>query len=232
MSKKKKALKAAFPHTIPVFTGFIFLGIAYGILMNSKGYSVLWIVLISIFTYAGSMQFVAVSLLAMGFNPLYACLMTLMVNARHIFYGISMLEKFKGTNKMKPYLIFGLSDETFSILCSTDPPEGVSKNWFMFFITLLDHSYWVLGSALGGILGTIVSINATGIDFVLTTLFVVIFINQLKSTKNYFPTLIGIGSTLLCRITFGSANFIIPSMIGILILVTVLRKPIESRNSL
>jgi 4-azaleucine resistance transporter AzlC len=232
MSKKKKALKAAFPHTIPVFTGFIFLGIAYGILMNSKGYSVLWIVLISIFTYAGSMQFVAVSLLAMGFNPLYACLMTLMVNARHIFYGISMLEKFKGTNKMKPYLIFGLSDETFSILCSTDPPEGVSKNWFMFFITLLDHSYWVLGSALGGILGTIVSINATGIDFVLTTLFVVIFINQLKSTKNYFPTLIGIGSTLLCRIAFGSSNFIIPSMIGILILVTVLRKPIESRNSL
>jgi 4-azaleucine resistance transporter AzlC len=231
MSEKIKTLKVAFPYTIPILTGYLFLGAAWGILMESKGYSVLWTTLISLFTYAGSMQFVAVSLLALGFNPLYACFMTLMVNARHLFYGIVMLDNFKGTGKMKPYLIFGLTDETFSILCSTKPPEDVDNDWFMFFVTLLDHLYWILGTVLGSIIGTMLSFNTKGLDFVLTSLFIVIFINQWKSTQNHLPVIIALSSTIICRILFGPANFIIPSMFAILILVTVLKKPIEVRDS-
>lgn len=231
MNDKIKALKAAFPHTIPVFTGYIVLGAAYGILMNNKGYSLLWIFFTSLLIYAGSMQFVSISLLAAGFNPIYAVAMTLMVNARHLFYGLSMLTKYKGIGKIKPYLIFGLTDETFSILCSTEPPEGVNKNLFLFFVTLLDHIYWLTGSLIGGIIGSLIEFNTKGIDFVLTALFVVIFINQWKSTKNHIPVIIGVGASILCRFLFGASNFIIPSMISILILVTVLEKTIEGRNT-
>lgn len=178
MNEQLKALKAAFPHTIPVFAGFIFLGIAFGILMNSKGYGGGWTILMSFIVYAGSAQYVAINFLTSVFDPLYALLLTLMVNARHLFYGISMLDKYKGTGKFKPYLIFGLCDETFSIICSANPPVGVNRNWFMFFITFLHHCYWVLGSAIGGLLGYMVSFNTKGLDFVLTALFVVIFIGQ------------------------------------------------------
>ncbi|QHQ61831.1 branched-chain amino acid ABC transporter permease [Anaerocolumna sedimenticola] len=230
MNTKIKALRAAFPLTIPVFTGYIILGTAYGILLNSKGYSYLWAALTSIFIYAGSMQFVSVSLLAAGFHPLYACFMTLMVNARHLFYGISMLSKFQGIGKKKPYLILGLTDETFSILCSTQPPDGVDKGWFLFFITLLNQIYWVSGSILGSILGSFLHFNTKGIDFVLTALFVVIFINQWKSAPNHMPVLIGLSASVICRILFGSANFIIPSMIVILLSVTIFQNKIESRN--
>ncbi len=231
MREKTKALRAAVPYTLPVFTGFSVLGIAYGILMHSKGYSFIGIALISLLVYAGSMQFVAVGLLSIGFNPLYTVLITMMVNARHLFYGVSMLDKFKGSEKMKPYLIFGLADETFSILCSTEPPQDVDKNWFMFFVTMLNHFYWVLGSMIGGILGTMISFNTKGIDFVLTALFVVIFMNQWKSTKNHLPVMIGVGSSLICRIVFGAAHFIIPSMAIILLLVTLCKNTIEERNT-
>lgn len=224
LKEKTKALKAAFSHTIPVFTGFTFLGIAYGILMNSKGYGFGWIVLMSLMAFAGSAQYVAITSLTSIFNPIHALLLTLMVNARHLFYGISMLDKYKGTGKFKPYLIFGLCDETFSIICSTKPPEGVNRNWFMFFITLLDHGYWVLGSALGGLLGYMVSFNTKGIDFVLTALFVVIFIGQWKTQKNHKPTVIGVVCSIICLVVFGQSNFIIPSMIAILAVLTVFRK--------
>jgi 4-azaleucine resistance transporter AzlC len=230
MSNLKKDLKAAFPYTIPVLTGYIVLGAAYGILINSKGYSLLWIILTSMFIYAGSMQFVSVSLLSLGFNPIYTFLITLMVNARHLFYGISMLSKYNGTGEIKPYLIFGLTDETFSILCSTEPPEGINKKRFMFLITLMNQIYWIVGSIIGGVLGSLIKFNTKGIDFVLTSLFVVIFINQWKSTKNHIPVIIGVGASILCRILFGATNFIIPSMIAILLCVTILQKQIEARN--
>lgn len=224
LKEKTKALKAAFPHTIPVFTGFTFLGIAYGLLMNSKGYGFGWTVLMSLLIFAGSMQYVAITLLTSVFNPIAALLLTLMVNARHLFYGISMLEKYKGTGKLKPYLIFGLCDETFSIICSAEPPKGVNRNWFMFFITLLDHSYWVIGSALGGLLGYIVSFNTRGLDFVLTALFTVIFIGQWKSQKNHNPAVIGVVSSIICLFFFGKDIFIIPSMILILVVLTIFKK--------
>ena len=227
---QKDALKAAFPHTIPVFTGFTFLGIAYGILMNSKGYGVGWTALTSFMVFAGSAQYVAITFLTSVFNPIYALLITLMINARHLFYGISMLDKYKSTGKLKPYLIFGLCDETFSITCSTEPPEGVNRNWFMFFITMLDHSYWVFGSTLGALLGSMISFNTRGLDFVLTALFVVIFLGQWKTQKNHKPAIIGVLCSIISLVVFGQSNFIIPSMIAILVILTVSRKALEKEG--
>jgi 4-azaleucine resistance transporter AzlC len=227
MSPKLRALKAAFPHTIPILAGFIFLGFAFGILMNSKGYSAGWSILMSLFIYAGAMQFVAVNLLTSVFNPLNALLITLVINARHLFYGVSMLEKFSGAGRKKLYLIFGMVDETFSVLCSTDPPEGVDKHWFMFFVTLIDQIYWVTGTALGAIFGTMVSFNTKGIDFVMTALFVVIFINQWKSQRQHSPALAGLGLSLICLFIFGAKGFIIPAMLLIILVLSVFRKQVE-----
>lgn len=227
MQKKIKALRAAFPYTIPVMTGYLFLGIAFGILMNSKGYNFGWSLLMSIFVYAGSMQYVGINLLTAVFDPLNAFLITIMVNARHLFYGLSMLEKYKDTGNKKPYLIFGLTDETFSIICSTEPAGGVDKGWFMFFVTLLNQIYWVTASAIGGILGSIISFDTKGIDFVMTALFVVIFINQWKSQKRHEAAVIGVAASLLCLLILGPANFIIPAMILIIAVLTLFRRPIE-----
>lgn len=227
MQKKTNALKAAFPHTIPVLTGFLFLGIAFGILLNSKGYHFGWALLMSGLIFAGSMQFVAINLLASAFNPLNAFLLTLLVNARHLFYGLSMLKSFKEAGRKKPYLVFGLIDETFSILCSTETPQGVDKGWFMFFVTLLNHVYWVTASAIGALLGSMFNFNTKGIDFVMTSLFVVIFINQWKSQKQHAPAVMGVTASVLCLLIFGPANFIIPSMILIILSLSAFRKQIE-----
>lgn len=224
---KKAALKAAFPLTIPVFTGYMVLGAAFGILMDSKGFSLLWIMVSSIFVYAGSMQFLTIELLALSFNPLGALLMTLAVNARHIFYGVSVLHQYRGMGRLKPYLIFSLTDETFSIICSAKAPEGVDRKWFYFFISSLDHLYWVTGSILGGILGSLLTLDTKGIDFVLTALFVVILVNQWLEAKNHLPAIIGIVGAIVCRLLIGPDNFIIPTMFVILIFVTVLKKPLE-----
>lgn len=232
MKHKSAALKAAFPHTIPVLTGYLVLGAAYGILMNSKGFDLFWILLASVFVYAGSMQFLSVGLLAAGFDPLWAFVMTLAVNARHIFYGISMLKTYRGLGRIKPYLIFSLTDETFSIVCSAKVPEDVDRKWFYFFVSLLDHSYWITGSLIGGILGSLLKFNTKGIDFVLTALFVVIMINQWQSTKNHIPAIIGVVSAIVCRLLFGAGVFfIITTMFLITILVTTLKKPIETLDA-
>ena len=227
MQHKTNALKAAFPHTIPILTGFLFLGFAFGILMNSKGYSTGWSILMSACIYAGAMQFVAVNLLSSAFNPLNAFIITMVINARHLFYGISMLEKFNAAGKKKPYLIFGLVDETFSVLCSTEPPAGVDRYWFMFFVTLLNHIYWVAGTALGGILGSMVSFNTKGIDFVMTALFVVIFINQWKSRQQHSPALVGLAASAFCLLVFGAKGFIVPAMMLIIVVLILFKKPIE-----
>ncbi|MFA5528112.1 MAG: AzlC family ABC transporter permease [Peptostreptococcales bacterium] len=230
MKTRTKAFKTAFPHTIPVLTGFTFLGVAYGILMNSKGYGTGWTALMSLMAFAGSAQYVAVTFLTTLFNPLYALAMTLIINARHLFYGISMLGKYKDTGKFKPYLIFGLCDETFSIVCSTQAPEDVDPNWFYFFITVLDHFYWVLGSVLGSLLGSLFSFNTKGLDFVLTALFIVIFLEQWKARDNRLSSMIGVSVSALCLIIIGQEHFIIPSMIFILVTLTLLKKHILHRQ--
>lgn len=227
---KTKALKSAFPHTIPILMGYLFIGMVFGILLRSKGYSFGWAILMSTCIYAGSMQFVAINLLTSSFNIVAVVVMTFMINARHLFYGLSMLDKFKDMGKKKLYMIFSLTDETFSVITSAEPPQDVNKNWFYFFIALLDHFYWIIGSIIGTIIGSVWSFNTKGIDFVMTSLFVVIFVEQWKSNKNNIPAFIGICASLLCLIIFGGSNFIIPSMILILITLTAFRKPIEMRN--
>lgn len=230
MNEKGKisaAFKAAFPYTIPIMTGFLFLGIAYGIYMNVSGFPAVYPIIMSATIFAGSMEFVAAGLLAGAFDPLNAFLLTLMVNARHLFYGISMLDKYKNTGWKKFYLIFGMCDESFSINLTADIPEGIDKGWFMFFVTLLNHLYWFTGAALGGLFGDLVSFNAEGLEFVMTALLVVIFLNQWMKEKQHYSSLIGIFATILCLVLFGSSQFLIPAMILILAILSIFRNPIE-----
>ena len=232
MKKKelKKAFKAAFPHTIPIMTGFLFLGMTYGIYMNVSGFSFLYPMLMSMTIFAGSMEFVTVNMLLGAFHPLEALTMTLMINARHLFYGISMLDKYKGTGLKKLYLIFGMCDESFSINYTADIPKDVDKGQFMTWVTLLNHSYWVLGATLGGIFGSFIHFNTEGIEFVMTALFVVIFLEQWLKDKNHVNAIAGLVISILCLVLFGRDNFIIPSMLGILGVLTLLRKPLEKKG--
>ncbi|WP_231505441.1 azaleucine resistance protein AzlC [Paenibacillus massiliensis] len=223
----QRALKAAFPPTIPIMAGFLFLGIAYGILMNISGFNAIYAVLMALLVFAGSMEFVAVHLLLGPFHPLGALFMTLMVNARHLFYGISMLEKYKGTGIKKFYLIFGLCDESFSINHTADIPKDVDKGWYMFFVTLLNHAYWVIGAAIGGIFGSLVQMNMEGLEFVMTALFVVIFLEQWSKETKHHSALLGLGISILCLLIFGRDSFIIPSMLGLLLVLSVLRSQLD-----
>jgi len=223
----KRAFRCAFPHTIPIFAGFWFLGLTYGIYMNASGFSFWYPMLMSLTIFAGSMEFVAVNLLLGAFHPLQALAMTLMINARHLFYGISMLDKYRGTGRKKYYLIFGMCDESFSINYTAEIPEDVDRGWFMFFVTLLNHFYWFFGATLGGISGSLLHFNTEGLDFVMTAMFVVIFMEQWLKEKRHTSALLGVGLSLLCLIAFGPGNFIIPAMLAILVALTGLRGRLE-----
>ena len=231
MQKQKlaAAAKAAFPHTIPILTGYLVLGIAYGIYMKALGFSPLIPILMSIFVFAGSMQFVAGSVLSSAFAPVSTFFLTIMVNARHIFYGISMLEKYRDLGKKKFPVIFGLTDETFSVNVSADIPEGVDKGWFYFFVSLFDYGYWITGTILGSVLGQVIPFDTTGIDFAMTALFIVILVGQWEKEKSHISTLGGLGISLVCLVIFGADNFILASMAGIVLFLTLLRRPIERR---
>jgi 4-azaleucine resistance transporter AzlC len=220
----KDAFAAAFPHTLPVLASFLILGMTYGVLMQTKGYGVIWSVLMSIIAFCGSMQFAAITLLTAVFNPIQAFILSLTVNARHLFYGLSMLKKYHGLGKLRYFLIFTLCDETFSINCTLEPPEGIVPKYFYFFISLLNYLYWILGTFLGGVLGNMLVFNTTGLDFALTSLFVVLFLEQWKKAKNRLPAIIGIVCSITGLMVFGKSSFIIPSMILILIVLTAGRK--------
>lgn len=226
-SVKINALKAAFPHTIPVLAGFLFLGIAYGIYMRVSGFSFLYPMLTALTVFGGSLEFVTVTMLLGTFAPLQTLIMALLIQARHLFYGISMLDRFKGVGRKKIYLIFGMCDETFSINCSAEIPDGVDRGWFMFFVTMLNHFYWVSGSTIGGLLGSLLTFNSDGLNFVMTAMFVVIFIEQLMKDRQHITALIGAVISALCLIIFGADSFLIPTMACILCALTLLRKPVE-----
>lgn len=228
---RRKALAAAFPHTIPIFAGFWFLGIAYGIYMNVSGFSFWYPMLMGLTIFGGSLEFVAVSMLLGAFAPLQALIITLMIQMRHLFYGISMLDKFKGLGWKRFYLIFGLCDETFSINYTAKIPADIDKGWFMFFVTLLNHLYWVSGAALGGLLGSLLTFDTQGLDFVMTAMFVVIFLEQWLKDKTHGNALIGLGVSALCLIGFGADSFMIPTMLCILLLLTVFRRPAEKAGA-
>lgn len=220
---RKKAFRAAFPHTIPIFAGFWFLGMTYGIYMNVSGFSFWYPMLMSLFIFAGSMEFVAVNLLLGAFDPLQALAMTLMINARHLFYGISMLDRYRGQGWKKIYLIFGMCDESFSINYTAEIPEDVDSGWFMLFVTLLNHFYWFFGATLGGVFGSFIHFNTEGLDFVMTAMFVVIFLEQWMKEKKHISAVVGILLSLLCLIAFGADNFVIPAMLAIFVSLTLLQ---------
>ncbi|MBS4868780.1 MAG: AzlC family ABC transporter permease [Eubacterium sp.] len=232
MNKGKifKAFKSAFPHTIPIFTGFWFLGLTYGIYMNVSGFSFWYPMIMSVTIFAGSMEFITVNMLLGAFNPIQALAMALMINARHLFYGIDMLDKYKGTGWKKIYLIFGMCDESFSINYTANISDDVDKDWFMFFVTALNHFYWFFGATLGGICGSLIKFNTQGLDFVMTAMFVVIFLEQWLKDKKHINSIIGIVMSILCLIIFGANNFIIPAMIGIIALLTLSRKSLDKEE--
>lgn len=221
---KKSAVRAAFLDTVPVMAGYVFLGFGFGILLYQSGYGVLWSLAMSLFIYAGSMQYLTVSLLTGGAGLLTAALTTVVVNARHLFYGISMVDAYKGAGKKKPYMIFALTDETYSLVSQNQVPDGISRHGYCFLVSLFDQIYWVGGSVLGSLAGTLLPINYEGIEFALTALFVTIFVEQWLSTKNHIPAIIGVASTLLCLLIFGRDLFLIPSMVIIAAALTSLKK--------
>ena len=211
----RKAAAAAFPKTLPVLAGYVVLGFGFGLLLQSKGYHFLWAVLMSLTIYAGSMQYVTVDLLANGAGLVSAALMTLMINARHLFYGVSMLIRYRDMGKAKTYLIFGLTDETYSLVCGTEVPDGVEAGKYYFLVTLMNQCYWVIGSAAGALFGQAIPINTTGVDFSMTALFTVILTDNLLKQESRIPSIVGVGISLICLVLFGQNQFLIPSMIGI-----------------
>ena len=211
----KRTLNYAFLASLPVMAGYVVLGIGFGILLHSKGYSFGWAVLMSLTIYAGSMQYVGVDLLAGGASLISAGLMTLMVNARHLFYGISMVEKYRNTGKWKPYLIFSLTDETYSLVCDPDLPRDVNRKTYYILVSLFDQCYWVIGSLAGALIGSALTFDTAGIDFSMTALFVVIFVEQWEKTRQHIPALLGLSISLICLLIFGPDQFLIPSMLAI-----------------
>lgn len=221
----KTELKKAFISTVPVMTGYLVLGMGFGIILKTKGYGVLWTFFMSTFIYAGSMQFVAVNLLTGGASFLTVALTTLMVNARHLFYGISMVDRYKGAGAKKPYLIYALTDETYSLVCNENCVRNVNnKHSYFFAVSLLNQIYWVTGSVAGSLLGSVIPFNTEGIDFALTALFITVFVEQWLSSEKHSPALIGAGCSVLCLLIFRQDNFLIPSMIIITALLVIFRK--------
>ena len=225
----KRAAYVAFPHSVPILAGYGFLGLAYGILMSVSGFSPFFTFMMSLIVFGGSTQIVAVELLTAAFAPLHSFIITFVLCARHIFYGISMLEKYKSLGFKKLYMIYGMVDETFSINYSANPPDNVDRGWFMFFITAFNHIYWIIGSTVGALFGTMINFNTEGIDFVMTSMFTVIFIEQWRKDKSHFSALSGLAVCGICLTVFGKDNFIIPSMVAILIILTVAKPYLEKK---
>lgn len=228
--RRADALRAAFPYTVPILAGFLFLGMTYGVYMVQSGFSFWYPMLTSLTVFGGSLEFVIVSLFRGAFNPVQALMVTLMIQARHLFYGISMLDKYRGTGAKKFYLIFGMCDETFSVNCSVDVPAGVDRGWFMFFVTLLDQLYWFFGASLGALFGMLIRFNTEGLDFAMTALFVVIFIEQWKKDRQHISAMLGLGLSALCLAVFGPDRFLLPAMAAILAALALLRKNIEQSD--
>ena len=221
-----RSFRAAFPCTIPILAGFLFLGMAYGIYMNVSGFSFVYPMIMAAVIFAGSLEFLAAQMLLSPFAPLQVLMVSLMIQARHLFYGISMLDKFKDMGWKKFYLIYGMCDETFSINCTAEIPGDCDRGWFYFFVTLLNQLYWVGGATLGGLLGNLITFDTKGLDFVMTAMFIVIFLEQWLKEKHHFSEWAGLASSAACLLIFGKDNFMIPAMICILLLLTAFRKPV------
>ena len=227
---KKETIRQAFYKSVPVMAGYIVLGIGFGILLRNAGYGVLWAASMSLFIYAGSMQYVGVGLLTGGASVITTIITTIMVNARHLFYSISMVDKYKDAGKFKPYMIFALTDETYTLLCDGKAPEGTEPNLYRFLVSFFNQCYWVTGSVVGSLIGGVLPFSTAGIEFSMTALFIASFTEQWLTTKDHIPAMTGLLSTLLCLVVFGSENFLIPAMLLITLILTLLRKREEGET--
>ena len=227
---KARALRAAFPRTVPILAGFLFLGMAYGVYMHVLGFSFWYPVVMAVVIFGGSLEFVAGTLLLSPFAPVQAFFIALMIQARHLFYGLSMLEKYKGLGAKRIYLIYGLCDETFSIAYTTRLPQDVDRGWFYFFVTLLNQLYWVAGTALGSLVGGLMSFDTSGLGFVMTAMFVVIFLEQFLHEKQHISAAVSFLAAGVCLFFFGADDFLIPTMALILLFLTALRRPIARKG--
>ncbi len=233
MRKKGKgsAVKAALTASFPVMLGYVFVGIAFGLLFCEKGYGVLWALLMSVTVYAGSMQFIAINFFSGAFSLWQVAVMTLAVNLRHVFYGLSMIERFRGMGRKKPYMIFSLTDETYSLLCSAKVPEGVKPQRFFFLVSLFNQCYWVLGSVIGSLAGSLIRFNTTGIDFAMTALFLVICTEQWLSFPTRVPAVIGACAGVGLLFLLGADRFIIPAMLISVLMLLFLRGRLEHKTN-
>ena len=229
--RKREYIGFAFKQSIPVMLGYIFLGIAFGLLLQNAGYSFVWAFLASVVIYAGSMQFVLVSLLTAGAGLLYTAVMTLFINGRHIFYGITFVEKYKKMGKAYPYMIFSLTDETYSVLCGTKIPEGMEESKVFFWVSFMDQCYWVLGSVIGALAGSYITFDSTGIDFSMTALFVVIVVEQWQEQKSHFPALLGAVSGIVWLLLLGPDRFILPALCTCMAILLLARRYVVPDNA-
>ena len=226
----KELFKTVILKTLPILTGYIVLGIGFGILLEKAGYHVGWAVLMALSIYSGTMQYVGVDLLTSGASLITTAVVTLMVNARYMFYGVATIDRFKTAGMRKYYMIFGLTDETYALLCSSTPPKSVSRHTFDFLITLFDQLYWVIGCILGVLIGAAMTIDSTGVEFVMTALFVTIFVDQWRASREHLPAVIGVVISVVCLILFGADRFLIPTMIFITLLLTLIRPILRRRH--
>lgn len=227
----KKAIKTVFLDTLPVLTGYLFLGMGFGILLSEAGYNVLWSAAMALFIFAGSGQYLAVSLLAGGTSILSAAVATLLVNARHLFYGLSLIDTYKDAGKKKAYMIFALTDETYTLVTQKTPPEGMSRHSYCLAVSLLDHLYWICGCVLGSLAGSLIPVSFEGVEFVLTALFVTMFVEQWLTKKNHLPALTGVACTAVCLLIFGPEWFLIPSLALISTLLVLFRSRIKEEQA-
>lgn len=229
MRNRSYTIRQAFYKSIPVLAGYVVLGIGFGILMRNAGYGVLWAFAMSVFIYAGSMQYIGVGLLAGGASVLATVLTTVMVNARHLFYSISMIDKYRNAGKYKPFMVFALTDETYSLLCDGKTPDGADPNLYRFLVSLFNHCYWITGSVIGNLLGAVLPFSTVGIEFSMTALFVASFTEQWLTSRDHIPAITGLMCTLLCLVIFGRENFLIPAMVLITLALTLLRSREEAK---
>ncbi|MEM5779574.1 MAG: AzlC family ABC transporter permease [Lawsonibacter sp.] len=226
----RNTLAAAFPATVPVLMGYLAIGIAFGLMLHGAGYGVVWAFFMSLAIYAGSGQYLGVSLLAAGASLTQVAFLTLMINFRHLVYGLSMIEKFRGMGPRKFYMIFSLTDETYALLSSAKPPQGVRAHDFYFAVALLDHSYWIVGSVLGSLAGAALGVDTTGVDFAMTALFLVIAVGQWRAAGSHVPALLGGAATLVSLLVMGADDMLLPALGVIVLALTLLRPKLAVEN--
>ena len=225
----RRALAAAFPITVPVLMGYLSIGIAFGLMLEAAGYNVIWAFFMSLTIYAGSGQYLGVELLATGAVLSQVALLTFLINFRHLVYGLSMLEKFRGMGKRKFYMIFSLTDETYALLAGAVPPPGVRPKDFYFAVAVLDHCYWIAGSVIGSVAGALLKFDTTGVEFAMTALFLVIAVDQWRSYPRHIPAILGAGATLVCLKLVGPDTMLLPALAIIVVVLLLLRARLEEK---